>query len=89
MNVEVWLTARSADAPALMVAPLGRLGGGLTGTGEELRRAAFRQLVLTELAERPGGLPDPLASTWTHPSAEQRRRVLLVGRRHARCRCRV
>src|SRR5512132_4389000 len=77
---------RSADAPALMDAPLGCLGGGLTGTGEGLRRAPIRQLVLTELGERPGGLPHPQASTWTHPSAEQRPRVVLVGRRHARCR---
>jgi hypothetical protein len=52
------------------------LGSNLSGSGEELRRAAARQLVLTELAERLGSLPGPLASTWTRPLTDQRRRAL-------------
>lgn len=51
-------------------------GGEATGEGDELRRAAIRQLILTELADRLGELPPVLAPAWVMPSAEQRRRAL-------------
>src|ERR1017187_10086160 len=51
-----------------------QLGGKLTGIGDDLRRAALRQMVLTEVAGATGGLPDALASAWGSVSAEQRRR---------------
>ena len=52
------------------------LGGEATGEGDELRRAAVRQLILTELAYRLGELPPALASAWVPPSTEQRRRTI-------------
>ena len=51
-------------------------GGEATGEGDELRRAAVRQLILTELADRLGELPPALAPAWVAPSTEQRRRAL-------------
>jgi hypothetical protein len=51
-------------------------GGELTGEGDELRRAAVRQLILTELADRLGELPPALAPAWVPPSTEQRRRAI-------------
>jgi hypothetical protein len=51
-------------------------GGEATGEGDELRRAAIRQLILTELADRLGKLPPALAPAWVMPSTEQRRRAL-------------
>jgi hypothetical protein len=53
-------------------------GGQAAGEGDELRRASVRQLILTELADRAGRLPPALASTWTPPGAEQRRRATEV-----------
>ena len=52
-----------------------QLGGKLTGSGDDLRRAALRQMVLTEIAGALDGLPDALASAWGSVSAEQRRRT--------------
>lgn len=52
------------------------LGVEATGEGNELRRAAFRQLILTELADRLGELPPTLAPAWVAPSTEQRRRAM-------------
>jgi hypothetical protein len=55
------------------------VGGRLAGrTGEELRQATVRHLVLTELAERRGGLPDQLSAAWSRPTADQSRRGLAV-----------
>ena len=51
-------------------------GGEATGEGDELRRAAVRQLILTELADRLGELPPALAPAWVTPSTEQRRRAI-------------
>ena len=63
---------------------------GEPGRGPRVAEPACRAAaVFTVLAERLGGFPDPLASTWMHLSAEQRRRVLLIGCRHAQCCCRV
>ena len=52
-----------------------QLGGKLAGSGDDLRRAALRQMVLTEVAGATDGLPDALASAWGSVSAEQRRRT--------------
>jgi hypothetical protein len=52
------------------------LGGEATGEGDELRRAAVRQLILTELADRLGDLPPALAPAWEAPSTKQRRRAI-------------
>lgn len=58
---------------------LGRaIGSELSGMGEDLRRAAMRQLLLTELDERLGELPGVLASAWSRPSNEQRKRALSI-----------
>ena len=51
-------------------------GGEATGEGDSLRRAAVRQLILTELADRLGELPPALAPAWVPPSTEQRRRAI-------------
>jgi hypothetical protein len=80
----------ASDAWGDVAAFLARtLGGNLTGTGEELRRAAVRQLVLTELAEHLGGLPGALGSAWTRPSADQGRRVLAMAEAWRRDRLRL
>ena len=54
------------------------LGGAATGTGEALRQAMTRHVVLTELAERLGELPSSLQASWARPSADQRKRSLHV-----------
>jgi hypothetical protein len=52
-----------------------QVGGALTGSGDDLRRDALRQMVLTEVAGATGGLPKELASAWGPVKAEQRRRT--------------
>jgi len=61
-----------------------QLGGTLAGSGDELRRDALRQMVLTELAAAADGLPKTLASAWVPVNAKQRRRTedLLVAWRN-------
>ncbi|MDQ6877192.1 MAG: PglZ domain-containing protein [Candidatus Dormibacteraeota bacterium] len=52
-----------------------QVGGTLTGSGDELRRAGLRQMVLTAVAGSKDPLPKALASAWGPVSAEQRRRT--------------
>lgn len=52
-----------------------QLGGTLTGSGDDLRQDALRQMVLTELAGAAGSLPKTLAAAWGSVNAEQRRRT--------------
>jgi hypothetical protein len=52
-----------------------QIGGALAGSGDDLRRDALRQMVLTEVAEAVGGLPRELAPAWGPVKAEQRRRT--------------
>lgn len=56
----------------------GQIGGPLVGAGDELREAALRQMVLTEIAGADGELPVALATAWETVSAEQRRRTAEV-----------
>jgi hypothetical protein len=51
------------------------LGGSLAGTSEELRRAALRQMVLTDINGAANGLPDALIPAWGGADAEQGRRA--------------
>ena len=50
-------------------------GGSVTGEAGDLREAFTRQIVLAEIAEAAGGLPDDLTGAWTPPTVGQRRRV--------------
>ena len=52
-----------------------QVGGALIGFGDELRRSAMRQMVLTEIAAAMGSLPTALASAWVPVTAEQRQRT--------------
>ena len=52
-----------------------QVGGTLTGAGDDLRRNALRQMVLTEVAGAIGGLPQELAPAWGPVKADQRRRT--------------
>lgn len=52
-----------------------QIGGNLIGSGEDLRRSALRQMILTEIAGEVGDLPAALASAWVPASSEQRRRT--------------
>jgi hypothetical protein len=52
-----------------------QFGGMLVGSGDELRRGALRQMVLTELAQATGALPAQLAPAWGPVTADQRRRT--------------
>lgn len=62
-----------------VAAMLGRtLGNTLEGEGEELRRAAMRQMILSELAERAGGLAAQLESAWSVASAQQTKTTLAI-----------
>ena len=54
------------------------LGGTATGTGEPLRQAMMRHVVLTELSEKLGELPGSLQDSWSPPSVDQRKRSLHV-----------
>ncbi len=60
-------------AAALLTA---EIGGTSDGSGEQLRRDALRQMVLTEVSGAAGDLPKALASAWHSVNAEQRRRTL-------------
>jgi hypothetical protein len=53
----------------------GQVGGSLPGAGDDLRRAALRQMALTEIAVAANGLPDALMPAWGAVSADQRRRT--------------
>lgn len=52
-----------------------QVGGALAGSGDDLRRAALRQMVLTEIAGATDTLPKALASAWGPVNSEQRRRT--------------
>ena len=52
-----------------------QLGGTLTGSGDDLRRAALRQMVLTAIAGAKDPLPKALAPAWEPVNADQRRRT--------------
>ena len=52
-----------------------QIGGSLAGEWDDLRRAALRQMALTEIAVATGGLPDALIPAWGAVDAEQRRRT--------------
>jgi hypothetical protein len=52
------------------------LGGSLSGAGEDLRAAAARQLLLTEIESAVGPLPHALGPAWSPATADQRRRTL-------------
>jgi hypothetical protein len=65
----------AAAWPAAAELLTNQLGGKLTGSGDDLRRAALRQMILTEVARALDGLPDALASAWGSVSAEQGRRT--------------
>ena len=52
-----------------------QLGARFEQTGDELRRAAFRQMALTELDGAAGGLSEALASAWSAVDEHQRRRT--------------
>jgi hypothetical protein len=53
----------------------GQIGGLLAGEWDDLRRAALRQMALTEIAIATDRLPDALGSAWGAVDAEQRRRT--------------
>ena len=56
----------------------GQIGGSFAGAWDELREAALRQMVLTELAGAEGELPEGLRTAWGSVNAEQRRRTAEV-----------
>lgn len=62
-----------APAAAMLAA---QVGGSLGGHWDELRRAALRQMTLTELATSANGLPEALAPAWEAVDPEQRRRTM-------------
>lgn len=65
----------AADAwPAAAELLAAQIGGTLAGSGDELRRAALRQMALTEIAT-VDALSRALASAWGTVNAEQRRRT--------------
>jgi hypothetical protein len=51
------------------------VGGSLAGDWDDLRQAALRQMVLTELHGATDALPRALVSAWAPVSADQRRRT--------------
>ena len=61
--------------PAAAELLAGQIGGSLAGASDDLRRAALRQMALTELAFAADGLPDALSPAWGAVDAEQRRRT--------------
>lgn len=76
------LTGERAEAldgqgawPAAAELLAGQIGGSLAGGGDDLRRAALRQMALTEIATAAGGLPDALMPAWGAVDAEQRSRT--------------
>jgi hypothetical protein len=52
-----------------------QIGGALDGEWDDLRRAALRQMALTEIAAATGGLPDSWIPAWGEVDAEQRNRT--------------
>jgi hypothetical protein len=52
-----------------------QIGGTFSGSGDEVRRSALRQMALTEVATATDGLATPLVSAWGPVNAEQRRRT--------------
>jgi hypothetical protein len=65
----------AAAWPAAAELLAAQVGGTLAGSGDELRRAALRQMALTEIAAAADGLPRALASAWGSVNPEQRRRT--------------
>lgn len=49
----------------------GTAGASFDGARDELRRSAFRHLILAELSGRLGGLPDHIAPSWERPTPDQ------------------
>jgi hypothetical protein len=66
-----------ADAawPAVAELIAAQIGATSNASGEQLRRDALRQMVLTEVSGATGDLPKALASAWHSVNAEQRRRT--------------
>ena len=65
------LTGERAEAldgqaawPAAAELLAGQIGGSLAGEWDDLRRAALRQMALTEIAAATDGLPDALVPAW-------------------------
>ena len=76
------LTGERADAlaagrawPAAADLLAAQIGGPLAGEWDELRRAALRQMVLTEIATAAGALPDAMIPAWRAVDADQRTRT--------------
>jgi hypothetical protein len=53
-----------------------QLGGSLTGEWDDLRQAALRQMVLTEIHAAANELPETLRSAWNAVNTDQRRRTI-------------
>jgi hypothetical protein len=81
MTLRILTGERSADLEAGNAWPSAaellnaQIGGRLTGSGDDLRRAALRQMVLTEIARGENALPKALAAAWGPVNTEQRRRI--------------
>jgi hypothetical protein len=76
------LTGERADAldagrawPAAADLLAAQIGGPLAGEWDELRRAALRQMALTEIATAAGALPDAMMTAWRAVDADQRTRT--------------
>jgi hypothetical protein len=52
-----------------------QIGGSIAGEWDDLRRAALRQMALTEITIATNNLPDGLVPAWGAVDAEQRRRT--------------
>lgn len=52
-----------------------QIGGSIGGEWDDLRRAALRQMALTEIAVATNSLPDALVPAWKAVDAEQRKRT--------------
>jgi hypothetical protein len=81
MAVRVLTGERSAELeaagawPAAIDLLASQIGGTFSGSGDEVRRSALRQMALTEIATATDGLATPLVSAWGPVNAEQRRRT--------------
>ena len=61
--------------PAAAELLMSQVGGVLAGLGDDLRRGALRQMVLTEIMVAAGALPKSLASAWRPVTDDQSRRT--------------
>jgi hypothetical protein len=81
MAVRILTGERSAELEAAGAWPAAidllatQIGGTFSGSGDEVRRSALRQMALTEVATATDGLATPLVSAWGPVNAEQRRRT--------------